>query len=146
VVFVGTFTAGELEVRVAGGGCASREGTARKFVREVEHRTFSGPRRASAAACSTSPSAACSSWCRRGRGLELIEIAPGIDLQRDILDSPRSKPRWPNGGAARPQGDVVVNYDHFSIRPELMDDYTAMVQRLHRAGTSRSRAMRQRAS
>ena len=26
--------------------------------------------------------------------------------------------------------DVVVNYDHFSIRPELMDDYTAMVRRL----------------
>jgi propionate CoA-transferase len=25
---------------------------------------------------------------------------------------------------------VVVNYDHFSIRPELMDDYSAMVQRL----------------
>ena len=26
--------------------------------------------------------------------------------------------------------DVIVNYDHFSIRPELMDDYSAMVQRL----------------
>jgi propionate CoA-transferase len=25
---------------------------------------------------------------------------------------------------------VVVNYDHFSIRPELVDSYTAMVQRL----------------
>jgi propionate CoA-transferase len=26
--------------------------------------------------------------------------------------------------------DVVVNYDHFSIRPELMDAYSEMVQRL----------------
>jgi propionate CoA-transferase len=26
--------------------------------------------------------------------------------------------------------DVVVNYDHFSIRPELVDAYTAMVDRL----------------
>ena len=26
--------------------------------------------------------------------------------------------------------NVVVNYDHFSIRPELMDAYSAMVQRL----------------
>ena len=25
---------------------------------------------------------------------------------------------------------MVVNYDHFSIRPELMDAYAAMVQRL----------------
>ena len=42
------------------------EGTQRKFVREVEHRTFSGERPARAAsACSTSPSAACSGWPRR---------------------------------------------------------------------------------
>jgi len=26
--------------------------------------------------------------------------------------------------------DVVVNYDHFSIRPELVDAYSAMVERL----------------
>ena len=26
--------------------------------------------------------------------------------------------------------DVVVNYDHFSIRPELVDAYAAMVDRL----------------
>ena len=26
--------------------------------------------------------------------------------------------------------DVVVNYDHFSIRPELVDAYSAMVDRL----------------
>jgi propionate CoA-transferase len=26
--------------------------------------------------------------------------------------------------------DVVVNYDHFSIRPELVDPYSAMVDRL----------------
>ena len=33
-------------------------------------------------------------------------------------------------GAAGRRVDVVVNYDHFSIRPELMEAYTAMVQRL----------------
>ncbi|MCK7580615.1 MAG: hypothetical protein MZV65_36555 [Chromatiales bacterium] len=63
VVFVGTFTAGDLEMRGrATASCAScSEGGARKFVREVEHRTFSGAQAASAASrCSTSPSAACS--------------------------------------------------------------------------------------
>src|SRR3989440_1165763 len=43
VVFVGTFTACDLCTRVAGGRLAiDSEGTMRKFVREVEHRTFSG--------------------------------------------------------------------------------------------------------
>ena len=44
VVFVGTFTAGGLEVAVAGGSLRIlKEGSSRKFVKEVEHRTFSGP-------------------------------------------------------------------------------------------------------
>ena len=30
----------------------------------------------------------------------------------------------------RKRVDVIVNYDHFSIRPELIDDYSAMVNRL----------------
>ena len=63
VVFVGTFTAGRLEVEVEDGRLAIvREGTSRKFVAEVEHRTFCGRLRAASAAspCSTSPSAACS--------------------------------------------------------------------------------------
>lgn len=89
VVFVGTFTADGLQARVADGRLhIEREGTARKFVHAVEHRTFSG-REA----------------CRRGQRvlyvtercvlrllpnadegrLELIEIAPGVDLERDIL-------------------------------------------------------------
>ncbi len=89
VVFAGTFTADDLEVRVENARLSIvREGRTRKFVKAVEHRTFSG-REA----------------CRRqqrvlyvtercvfrlidagGEGaLELIEIAPGIDLQRDVL-------------------------------------------------------------
>ena len=43
VMFVGTFTAGDLAVRVEGGRLhIDSEGTQRKFVKNVEHRTFSG--------------------------------------------------------------------------------------------------------
>jgi len=86
VVFVGTFTAGELEVTVEDGNLRIlRDGQARKFVNEVEHRTFSGAeaqRRGLAVLYITERSVfrLCS------EGLELIEIAPGVDLQHDILD------------------------------------------------------------
>jgi len=85
VVFVGTFTAGKLAVAIRDGRLhILSEGKARKFVAAVEHRTFSA-----------------TEACRRGQsvlyitercvfrlgtdGLELTEIAPGIDLERDIL-------------------------------------------------------------
>ena len=85
VVFVGTFTAGGLEVKVEGGKLhLLREGAKRKFVREVEHRTFSGRearRRGQRVLYVTERCV----FRLADRGLELIEIAPGIDLQRDVL-------------------------------------------------------------
>ena len=61
VVFVGTFTA-VARVAVEGGRLPiDRDGTVRKFVGEVEHRTFSGGYAGSAGSrCCTSRSAACS--------------------------------------------------------------------------------------
>ena len=192
VVFVGTFTAGSLDVAVDGGKLRILEdGKSVKFVDEVEHRTFSGPEAA-----------------RRGKeviyitercvfrltaaGLELTEIAPGVDLQTDILDRMAFRPII-NGEPAlmdarifrdEPMGirpelleipmaerltydagqnlffldfsgldlrssddigrieaaveaalapighkvNAIVNYDRFSIVPELIDDYIAMVK------------------
>jgi len=52
----------------------------------------------------------------------------GVDGARDIDDIETAV-----SGRVGPLGkrvDVVVNYDHFSIRPELVDSYTAMVDRL----------------
>ena len=61
------------------------EGTQRKFVREVEHRTFSGAsaRAARPARALRHRALRVPRW--RADGLELIEIAPGIDIERDIL-------------------------------------------------------------
>ena len=86
VVFVGTFTAGAQEIAVHGGRLViARDGGAKKFVREVEHRTFSGAH----AAAAGKPVLYVTERCvfrLTPEGLELIEIAPGVDLQRDILD------------------------------------------------------------
>jgi propionate CoA-transferase len=85
VIFVGTFTAGGLEVAVAD-GCLRilHEGATRKFVREVEHRTFSGPVAHRSGQRVLYITERCVFQLTE-KGLELIEIAPGIDLDRDIL-------------------------------------------------------------
>jgi propionate CoA-transferase len=192
VVFVGTFTAGNLEVAVAD-GCLRIVEEARgiKFVDEVEHRTFSG----SQAARRHKPVLYITERCvfrLTADGLELVEIAPGIDLQRDILDRMefmpimRGEPKLmdsrifteepmairaemlemplaerlgydagPNmffvnfeGLGVRSRADIehirqaveaalapvghkvyaIVNYDRFSIAPELVDEYIGMVK------------------
>ena len=85
VVFVGTFTAGGLDVALDDGRLVIRkEGKSKKFVRQVEHRTFSG----SYAAKRGQPVLYVTERCvfkLRPDGLELIEVAPGIDIDRDIL-------------------------------------------------------------
>ncbi|MDO9243304.1 MAG: acyl CoA:acetate/3-ketoacid CoA transferase [Rhodocyclaceae bacterium] len=85
VVFVGTFTAGGLEVAIEDGRLRIlQEGHTQKFIEEVEVRAFSG----SEARKREQPALYITERCvfRLGpEGLELTEIAPGIDLERDIL-------------------------------------------------------------
>jgi propionate CoA-transferase len=85
VVFVGTFTCGGLVISIDDGRLKIlQEGKSRKFVPEVEHRTFSGPY----ASKRKQPVTYITERCvfRLGEeGLELIEIAPGIDPDRDIF-------------------------------------------------------------
>jgi propionate CoA-transferase len=85
VVFVGTFTAGHLTVSIAD-GCLKilREGEAQKFVDVVEQRTFSGDYAFKHGLQVLYVTERCV-FRLIETGLELIEIAPGIDLEREIL-------------------------------------------------------------
>ena len=86
VVFVGTFTAGDLQVSIAEGKLRiDRDGKVKKFVNEVEHRTFSGPYAAEAGQQVLYVTERCVFQLTRD-GMEMIEIAPGIDLTRDIIE------------------------------------------------------------
>lgn len=85
VVFAGTFTAGGLKVAVEDGKLRIvQEGRARKFVKAVEQITFSG----TYAARKSQPVIYVTERCvfqLTPDGLELIEVAPGIDVERDVL-------------------------------------------------------------
>jgi len=194
VVFVGTFGAGRLRVATAEGKLKIlEEARSRKFVESVEHVTFSGPVAASRRQNVLYVTERCV-FALRQEGLELTEVAPGIDVERDVLAQMEFKPiisRDPTlmderifregpmelrerllsipldqrftyneqqnlffvnleRFALRSKADIeaiartvesklgeldkrvyaIVNYDNFSIVPELLDEYSAMVSRL----------------
>jgi propionate CoA-transferase len=85
VVFIGTFRAGGLDVSMENGAMQIRqEGKFKKFVSDIEQITFSGR----VAVEKAQPVLFVTERCVFGLtpdGLELLEIAPGIDLERDIL-------------------------------------------------------------
>jgi propionate CoA-transferase len=85
VVFAGTFTAGGLKIAIDDGNLRIvQEGRARKFVKAVEQITFSGSYAASKSQPVIYVTERCVFQLTPG-GLELIEVAPGIDVERDIL-------------------------------------------------------------
>ena len=103
VLFAGTFTTGGLEVKVENGELKIlREGKSKKFIRQVEQITFNG----TYAAESGQPVLYVTERCvfRRGRdGMELIEVAPGIDVNRDILGQMEFTPIVRNPGLMDPR-------------------------------------------
>ena len=118
VVFVGTFTCGGLVVGIDDGRLKIlREGRSRKFVPEVEHRTFSGPY----AWKREQPVIYVTERCvfRLGvQGLELIEIAPGIDLERDILTQMDFRPVISN--ELRMMDDAIFRDAPMGLRDRLL--------------------------
>jgi propionate CoA-transferase len=194
VVFVGTFKAGGLRFAVEESKLSIlNEGTATKFVRRVEHVTFSGPFAASRAQPVLYVTERCV-FDLTAEGLGLREVAPGIDIERDILAQMEFKPIVPEEPevmdtrifrsepmglredmlsipldqrftydpqqnlffvnferfSVRSRAEIraivkavedqllplghrvyaIVNYDNFTILPELLDEYSAAVRSL----------------
>jgi propionate CoA-transferase len=110
LILAGTFTAGGLEIAIDDGKLAIvREGRSSKFLSAVEHITFSGQYATEIG----QPVFYVTERCvlqRTAAGMELTEVAPGVDLDRDILAHMHFRP--------------VVNsprpMDARIFRPELM--------------------------
>ena len=92
VVFAGTFTNGGLDVAIEDGKVKIvKEGRNRKFLNFVEQITFSGK----FAQKRKQPVIYVTERCvfrSQPKGLELIEVAPGIDIEKDILAHMDFKP------------------------------------------------------
>jgi propionate CoA-transferase len=92
VVFCGTFTSGGLEVTIADGRLKiEKEGAHRKFVEAVEQITFSGSyaRERGRRVLYVTERAV---FELRPEGVTLIEIAPGADLERNVLSRMAFRP------------------------------------------------------
>jgi propionate CoA-transferase len=101
VVFVGSFCAG----------------TTRKFVRAVEHRTFSGDVARAHGQTVLYITERCV-FKLGAQGLELTEIAPGLDLQRDILALMDFEPRIPAPPAL--MDARIFRPEPMQLRPEML--------------------------
>jgi propionate CoA-transferase len=92
IIFVGTFTAGDLQVAIEDEKLKIiKEGPHKKLIKQVEHVTFSGK----TAVMTNQPVLYVTERCvfrLTPEGMELTEIAPGVDLQKDILDMMNFKP------------------------------------------------------
>ncbi|MCK8465366.1 acyl CoA:acetate/3-ketoacid CoA transferase [Aliiroseovarius sp. S1339] len=111
VVFAGTFTALGLEVAVNDGGLEIiQEGRARKFLKAVEQITFSGTRAARLGRPVLYVTERCVFELTR-EGLKLTEVAPGIDVEHDVLALMETKPLI----------DEIAQMDPRIFRPEEMD-------------------------
>lgn len=86
VVFTGTFTAGGMSLKLEDGKVRiAQEGRSKKLMRSVQQVTFSGAR----AVAEQTPVLFVTERCvfeLTSDGLRLSEVAPGIDIEADILD------------------------------------------------------------
>jgi propionate CoA-transferase len=117
-VFVGTFNAGGLRVAVEEGKLRIlEEGRARKLVDAVEHRTFSGRHAAERGQTVLYVTERC--VFRLGPdGMALIEVAPGVDIERDILAQMDFRPAIP--GEPQPMDWRIFRAEPMGLRDDLL--------------------------
>ena len=116
VVFTGTFTAGGLVIAIEDGRMRIvHEGRSPKFIEQVEQITFSGGYAGETGQDVLYVTERCV-FRRTAEGVELIEVAPGIDIDRDIL-APDAVP--PDRAQPDPDGRPLVPAG--AMRPRATD-------------------------
>lgn len=92
IIYMGTFTAGGLKCKIGGGKLEiTQEGKVKKFRQQVGQVTFSG-KYAAESGQDVLYITERAVFKLLADGMELIEIAPNVDLQKDILDQMEFKP------------------------------------------------------
>jgi propionate CoA-transferase len=118
VVFVGTFTSGGLQTRVEDGNLRiEKEGKHRKFVDSVSQVTFSGKRAGREGHAVLYVTERCV-FVLRENGLELTEVAPGVDIRNDILDLLPFKPQVYD---PKPMSSVLFRPEAMGLRKSISD-------------------------
>ena len=118
VVFVGTFTANGLEVSAEKGKLRIvTEGKIKKFVNRVEHVTFSGEYASKHGKQVLYVTERCV-FKLTTDGMELIEVAPGVDLEKDILKQMEFRPVIK--GTPKLMDERIFNHEPVGLREELL--------------------------
>jgi propionate CoA-transferase len=117
VVFAATFTAGGLQVAVGDGQLhITQEGKHRKFVEKIEQVTFNGEHAARNGQKVIYVTERCV-LALTPEGLELTEVAPGIDIERDILPHMGFKPIV---RAPRPMDERIFRAEPMGLKDTLL--------------------------
>ena len=118
VIFAGTFTASGLDLRIENGKLRiEQEGRARKFGDRVQQVTFSGAVAAKADKEVMYITERCI-FRLTNDGLELTEVAPGIDIDRDILAHMAFRPII---GQVREMDPGLFRPEPLGLRSRLVD-------------------------